>query len=374
MSINAENLAKLRLIRTSSVGNIAVRRLLLRYATAVNALANCGEWQKPSMVLATPQQLETEMSKLQNANGWLVFWGDDDYPAALRDLPDAPITISGIGQQVALHARQVAMVGNRAASAAGVQWSRGVAEDLARAGVGITSGLARGIDTAAHEGALAGGGPTVAVVAGGVDHIYPPENAKLRERIIEQGCVISEQPFGMTPTANLFPQRNRIIAGLSLGVVVSEATRHSGSLITAEFALNYGREVWAVPGTPAEARSAGPNWLLKNGATLIENAADILQQLPQSAAPFVQRFRAQPNLFPEEETRAPDDLLATEEPDAQAQPARTRLFALLGSAPVTFDVLLRQTGLSEAEANALLVELELDGHAARDADGRWRRG
>jgi DNA processing protein len=216
---------------------------------------------------------------------------------------------------------------------------------------------------------------TVAVVAGGVDHIYPPENAKLRERIMAQGCVLSEQPLGMQPLASLFPQRNRIIAGLSVGVVVSEATRHSGSLITAECALNYGREIWAVPGSPAEVRSGGPNWLLKNGATLIESAADVLNQMPRSAAPYVQRFRAQPNLFPEERDRAPDDLLQQEEGmDEAVQPALTRLFALLSTTPVTFDGLVRQTGLSEAEANGLLTELELEGQAVREADGRWRRG
>ncbi len=369
----------LRLARTNGLGAVSIKRLLLRYANAENALQNFSHWAKPSMVLATTEAVLQEMEKLYALGGWVVCMTDSDYPSALRDLPDAPIVLSGLGVRGVLNQRQVGMVGNRAASSAGLSWSRTAAQALAHAGVVVTSGLARGVDTAVHEGALSGARTetpcTVAVVAGGVDHIYPPENAKLRQRIIEQGCVISEQPLGMQPIANLFPQRNRIIAGLSVGVIVSEAPRHSGSLITADYALNYGREVWAVPGNPTEARSGGPNWLLKNGATLIESAADVLAQLPGSAAPFVQRFRAQPNLFPEERSRESDDLLQLEEgTESESQPARTRLFALLSTTPTTFDVLVRQTSLSEAETSALLVELELEGHAAREADGRWRRG
>jgi DNA processing protein len=379
MDLSAENLAKLRLIRTPGLGAVSVKRLLLRYATAQAALENFTAWGKREMVLATLETVQREVAALQKIQGWLVCFGDVDYPAALNDLPDGPVVLSGLGTKEILTHKQVAVVGNRAASATGLSWSRETAHALAQAGVVLTSGLARGIDTVVHEGALQGARDsapcTIAVVAGGIDHIYPPENAKLRARIIGQGCVVSEQPLGMQPIANLFPQRNRIIAGLSVGVVVSEATRHSGSLITAEYALNYGREVWAVPGSPAEARSGGPNWLLKNGATLIESAADILSQMPHSAAPYVQRFRAQPNLFPEERSRAADDLLQVEEgAEDTIQPARTRLFALLSTAPTTFDVLVRQTGLSEAEANALLIELELEGHACREADGRWRRG
>lgn len=264
MKFSPENIAKLRLIRTAGLGAVSVRRLLRRYASATAALAAAAVWQKPDLQVATAEDVERELAALEKLGGWMVLWGEPDYPAALSDLPDAPIILSGLGHRALLNQRQVALVGNRAASAAGLAWSRSTAQTLAAAGVVLTSGLARGVDTVVHEGALAGaphGLPcTVAVVAGGVDHIYPRENARLRLQIIAQGCVISEQPLGMQPIANLFPQRNRIIAGLSVGVVVSEATRHSGSLITAEYALNYGREVWAVPGSPGEARSGGPNW------------------------------------------------------------------------------------------------------------------
>ncbi len=376
MKISAENLAKLRIIRTQNIGPKTFHKLMRRYATALNALDACGVWASEKFSLCSDTLLQRELDMLHNAKASLVFYGDDTYPAALRELPDAPIVLSVLGDVAHLARRQVAIVGNRSASAAGLAWTRTLATDLARAGVCITSGLARGIDTAAHEGALLAGSPTIAVVAGGVDHIYPPENAALRGRIIEHGCVVSEQPWGMVPTASLFPQRNRIIAGLSVGVVVSEATRHSGSLITAECALGYGREVWAVPGTPSDQRSSGPNWLLKNGAALVEHAADILPQLPHSAAPYLVRYSPQANLFDDEGLAPLDDPMALPEAPLglETPPARTRLFALLGHVPATFDELLRQTGLSEAEANALLVELELDGHATRDADGRWRRG
>lgn len=299
--------------------------------------------------------------------------GDKNFPAQLAELPDTPIVLSVLGEASALAQRQVAIVGNRSASASGLTWSKQLASDLARHGIVLTSGLARGIDTAVHEGAINGGGLTVAVVAGGVDNIYPPENAKLRDAIIANGCVVSEQPWGMMPTASLFPRRNRVIAGLSIGVAVSEATRHSGSLITAEFALNYGRDVWAVPGSPSDPRSAGPNWLLKNGASLIEGAEDILRDLPQRPAPFVLRARdvAQHDLFAapaddarvESETGTPDDATPTQ-----------RVYGLLGSVAATFDDLVRETGFNEAVLSGLLVELELDGHAIRESDGRWKRG
>jgi DNA processing protein len=379
MQISAENLAKLQLIRSPNLGAVSVRRLLLRYATAQNALENFTAWRRKDQPLATLTSVQNEVTALQALGGWMVFYGDAEYPAALHDLPDGPVVLSGLGARATLQRTQVAIVGNRAASAAGLAWSRNTAYALAAAEVVVTSGLARGVDTAVHEGALLGapgGAPcTVAVVAGGVDHIYPPENAKLRERIIAQGCVISEQPLGMQPIANLFPQRNRIIAGLSVGVVVSEATRHSGSLITAEYALNYGREVWAVPGSPTEARSGGPNWLLKNGASLIENAAEIISQMPRTPAPYVPPVRAQPTLFSAAlEEAASEEAAASTADDEAPLSERTRLFALLSTAPVTFDALVRQTGFTEAEISALLTELELEGHAVREADGRWRRG
>lgn len=368
----AEWLAKLRLARTSGIGPVSFRKLMRVRANACDIVADWDNLGMKLPKLAAEDSVLRELDTLHKHGGTLVLHGDATYPKFLTELPDAPLVLSVLGDVNALHARQVAIVGNRNASAAGMSWSKQLAHELARAGVVVTSGLARGIDTAAHEGALAGGGRTVAVVAGGVDNIYPPENSKLREAIIAQGCVVSEQAWGMQPTASLFPRRNRIIAGLSIGVAVSEATRHSGSLITAECALEYNREVWAVPGSPTEARSGGPNWLLKNGATLIENVADILTDLPATPAPYAPKIFQQ-NLFAnrEEESLLP---ALPESPAPEAAPAPLQnVFGLLSVTGINFDELLRQSGLDEAGLSGVLIELELDGHAVREGDGRWRR-
>ncbi|MBI1309308.1 MAG: DNA-protecting protein DprA [Proteobacteria bacterium] len=370
--MNAQRMAHLRLARTTGVGPVGYRKLLIRHGSALQIVAAWENTPFGKTPLCDEALLKKELELLHAAGGWMLLWGEEDYPAQLAELPDAPLVLSGLGDATLLKERQVAMVGNRSASAAGLAWSRTLAEDLAHAGVVVTSGLARGIDTVAHEGALNGGGKTVAVVAGGVNHIYPPENAALREKIIKNGCVVSEQAFGMAPTAQLFPRRNRIIAGLAVGVVVSEAGRHSGSLITAECALNYGREVWAVPGSPGELRSGGPNWLLKNGAALVETARDIINQMPATPAPYVKRAVQQENLFDLDEVALPEEM--AESMDAPEQDAKKIVFALLGNVPVGFDELVRQTGLDGAAVGAILGELELDGHAAREADGRWRRG
>lgn len=369
--ISAEMLAKIRIARSANVGPVSYRQMMLRHGSAQNAIKHWDEVAKKNQPLCGEDMVRRELDKLFAAGGWMVVWGEEGYPAQLADLPDPPIVLSGLGDKNVLHTRSVAIVGNRNASANGIAWCRTLAEDFAKANVTVVSGLARGIDTAAHEGSLSAGGMTVAVVAGGVDHIYPPENAKLRERIMQHGCVVSEQAFGMVPTASLFPRRNRIIAGLSVGVVVSEATRHSGSLITAECALNYGREVWAVPGSPGDLRSGGPNWLLKNGAALIENAADVLVQMPGKPAPFVKRAVAQPSLFNDDEPDAMDEIVREEEDAVKS--GEQKIFALLGRVAVTFDELVRQSGLNEAETSGVLTELELMGHAVREADGRWRR-
>lgn len=373
----AETLAKLRILRTQGIGPVTYRKLMHRYANAVDT---CADWERLRTKtgqhfppLAATDSVLREMDALHNAGGVLLMQGDAHFPSQLAELPDTPILLSVLGDASTLMKRQVAIVGNRSASANGLTWSKQLASEIVARGVVPTSGLARGIDTAVHEGAIAAGGLTVAVVAGGVDNIYPPENTKLREAILRNGCVVSEQAWGMQPTASLFPRRNRIIAGLSIGVVVSEATRHSGSLITAEFALNYGRDVWAVPGSPSDPRSAGPNWLLKNGATLIENADDVLRDLPQKPAPFVLKARdvAQKDLF--ETVR--DDVRAESEDAATNDATPTqRVYGLLGSVPAAFDDMVRETGFNEAVLSGLLVELELDGHAIREADGRWRRG
>lgn len=361
--------AQFRLARTSGVGPVTYRKAVGKYGSADAALAAYAQWGRKGEAVASVESVEKELAALAKIGGTVLLWGTPEYPAALGELPDPPLVLSVLGDAKLLHKRQVAIVGNRNASAAGLNWTRELATALAKAGVCVTSGLARGIDTAAHQGALRAGGNTVAVVAGGVDHIYPPENKALREEMIAKGAVISEQPFGVAPTAQLFPRRNRIIAGLSIGVAVCEAMKSSGSLITAQCALDYGREVWAVPGAPSDPRAGGPNWLLKNGAMLVEGAADILGSLPAVPAPYVPRL-AQPSLLAEVEAVIED------EGDEEMAPSSTRssLYALLGSAPITGDELVRLSGLPENQITLLLADLELDGHASREPDGRWRRG
>jgi DNA processing protein len=367
---SAETLAILRLARTQGVGPSTFRRALLKFGSAQHALENAAEFVKNSADVLSADDARREYENLTKLGGNFVVLGSENYPTHLAELPDAPIVLSVLGNANLLNTRQVGMVGNRSASGSGMAWSEALAHDLAKQGITITSGLARGIDTAAHNGALAANGATIAIVAGGVDHIYPPENKLLREKIIAHGAVVSEQAFGMAPTAHLFPRRNRIIAGLSVGVVVSEATQNSGSLITAQCALEYGREVFAVPGSPADPRAAGPNWLLKNGATLIENAADILSHLPARAAPFVAQIkpRIQANLFSE-----PSAHNFIEDSNELPTSERQNVFALLSKQPLDSDTLARQAKVSETDLSIVLTDLELDGLAVREADGRWRR-
>ncbi|HEX2858880.1 MAG TPA: DNA-processing protein DprA [Alphaproteobacteria bacterium] len=365
MNLSAERLAVLRIARSGGVGPVTYKKIVSKSGTPLHAVL---EWKKfaGEKILATEESVLRELETLEKNNGWCVCVGDENYPRAFEHLPDAPVVLCGLGDASWLNTRQVAVVGNRNASAAGLQWTRELASTLVANGLTITSGLARGIDSAAHRGALDAHGGTVAVVAGGVNHIYPPENDKLRAEIIEHGCVVSEQPWGMVPVASFFPRRNRIIAGLSLGLVVSEASRESGSLISAKCALEYGREVWAVPGSPTDPRAGGPNWLLKQGATLIENAADILQTVPRDFLPPAQnhsRNHSLPLFGVDEEEAAAEELAPT--------PAGG-LAGMLGRTGVTVDVLVRQSGKPEAAILGELVELELMGHAVREADGTWR--
>lgn len=370
MHLTVENFSVLRLARTPGVGVATVRRAVAKCGSARAAIEAWDDFTQGKRPLVEAREIEKELETLAAHGGVMVAWGSADYPPALQALPDAPLVLSVLGDTRVLHARQVAMVGNRSASAAALAWTQTCASELARSVV-ICSGLARGVDTAAHQGALTTG-RTVAVVAGGVDHVYPPENGALRERIIGTGCVISEQPFGSAPTAQLFPRRNRIIAGLSIGVVVSEASKHSGSLITAQHALDYGREVWAVPGNPGDPRAGGPNHLLKQGAILVEGAADILDGLPEAPAPYLPPAKPapQPTLFA---PLAPVDTHEEAEGEDEALSPRQKIWALLGTVPVRFEDILPRVEMNEAELNVLMTELELDGLAARDALGGWRR-
>jgi DNA processing protein len=271
-------LARLRLARSEGVGRAMHRRLLAQHGSPEAAVAALG-------ARATPRDAaQREMEALAARKARLLFLGDAEYPPMLALLDDAPLVLSVEGSLAPFALRGVGLVGARNASAHGCRFAENLAEALALRGIAVVSGLARGIDAAAHVGALRTG-VTIAAVAGGLDRPYPRENAGLQRRIIEEGgAVVSEAPLGTAPMARHFPRRNRIVAGLSLGVVVVEAAAQSGTLITARLAVEAGRELFAVPGHPHDPRSHGANDLIRQGAFLTEGAEDVLRFLPEAPA------------------------------------------------------------------------------------------
>ena len=281
----SEDLDRLRLARTEGVGPVTYRRLLRRYGSAAASLdalpglARAGG-RETGPAIPGRDDAERELELAGRARAALLFVDSPGYPKLLALLEDAPPVLAVQGRPDVLDRRAVAMVGSRNASANGQRLAESMAEGLAAAGLVVVSGLARGIDAAAHEGALRAG-MTVACVAGGIDMPYPPEHADLQARIARGGAVVAEAPPGTAPQARHFPRRNRIIAGLSLGVVVVEAALRSGSLITVRHAQEAGREVFAVPGSPLDPRCRGANDLLRQGARLVETAADVLEDLPE---------------------------------------------------------------------------------------------
>ena len=285
----------------------------------------------------------------------LIALGEPDYPLRLQMIDDAPPLIAARGDVAALALSQVAVVGARNASGAGVKFAERIARDLGEAGFGIVSGLARGIDAAAHRASLATG--TIAVLAGGHDHIYPPEHVGLADAIVADGALISEMPMDWEPRGRDFPRRNRLISGLALGVVVIEAARRSGSLITARMALEQGREVFAVPGSPLDPRCEGSNSLLKQGATLVTEAADVIAAL--------QPILGQQVNFSAEEPE-PNSAASPQDPSADA---RSRVIELLGPTPIGLDDLVRLSGSSPAAVRTILLELEIAGQLERHGGG-----
>lgn len=346
-------LAHLRLARTDGIGPLTFRRLIERHGDAEGALAALPAMSaRRSLPFAVPSEADTrrEWQALARMGGRFVFLTDALYPPLLALLADAPPVIAVLGDAALLAAPAVAIVGARNASAAGRRVAEELAEDLADKGLCIVSGLARGIDTAAHEGALRSG-PTVAVLPGGLDVPYPPENAKLVRRIADSGAVVAESPLGMAPVARHFPRRNRIVAGLCLGVVVVEAAHRSGTLITARMALEQGREVFAVPGSPLDPRARGSNDLIRQGAHLTETAADVLDHLPDAP-------RDGPIFDPRRMAQIGPDAA---EPLGPPPEGLAELIELIGLSPVSVDEVLRRCHLSAPELQAALTDLELEG-------------
>jgi DNA processing protein len=364
---------RLRLIRTEGVGPVTYRRLLERYRTpaaALDALPRLARaaGRQGGPVVMSADDAERELDRTRAAGGRLVFLGDADYPKLLALMDDAPPCLILHGDAALAQLRCVAAVGGRNASANGQRMAETLAAELARTVV-VVSGLARGIDTAAHHGALRTG-RTIAVIAGGIDQPYPPDNADLHRRIAATDLLITESCIGTVPQARHFPRRNRIIAGLSLGVVVVEAAPRSGSLITARFAQEAGREVFAVPGSPLDPRARGGNDLIRQGAILVESAADVLDNLP-AVADHGSGSLFRPSSWPGV-SGAPvaagagadgPDTPGRDGGDERPQPpeARSLVLALLSPEPAMVDDIVRRCQLSPPATVAVLLELELAG-------------
>lgn len=351
----------LRLIRTENIGPATFRDLINRFGSAETAIEMLPELVRHGGGLRLPKvpsiaEAERELDAARAAGARFVALGEADYPPVLRRVDHPPPLLAIKGDASAFALPSVAIVGARNASLAGIRMARMLASDLGTNGYAIISGLARGIDAAAHEGALATG--TVAVLAGGLDRPYPPENIALLDRIVERaGAAVSEMPFGWEPRAKDFPRRNRIVAGLSLGLVVVEAALRSGSLISARMAGELGRLVFAVPGSPLDPRAAGTNGLLKDGATLVTEARDVMEAL----APLAGRPPPEPDRLAE-----PPDFSATPPPGERD---RDRVIEALGPVPTGVDELIRHTGLHPAQIFMILLELDLAGRLERHAGG-----
>ena len=352
-----DRLARLRLIRSENVGPITFRELLRHFGSAEAALdalpSLAARGGRRKITVCPKAKAEAEIAALDKIGGRHLFRGGADYPEALAAIEDAPPVLLALGNIHLLRDRAVAIVGARNASTNGRRIAREIASGVAQAGLLVASGMARGIDAAAHTGALDGG--TVAVMAGGPDIVYPKEHQALYEDLRERGAIVTEMPPGLEPQARHFPRRNRIISGLSLGVVVVEAALRSGSLITARLANEQGREVMAVPGSPLDPRCRGANGLIRKGAMLVESADDVVDALEAMRGGDLS------------ETGAGEfEILAAAEPAGNdPDTARAGVIEALGPTPAPVDAIIRDLGHRPQTVLTILLELELAGRVER---------
>ena len=347
---------RLRLVRSPGIGPVTYRQLIARFGTpaaalaAVPDLARRGGGKTP--VLRSREDAEREITRVEKLGAKWLALGQGLYPRLLSELEDAPPLLIVKGNLGLLDKPAVSIVGARNASAAACRFARGLAYDLGQNELVVVSGLARGIDSAAHDGALETG--TIGVVAGGVDIFYPPENEPRQKALYERGLVVAEMPPGTEPRARHFPYRNRIIAGMASGTVVVEAAPRSGSLITARLAAEAGREVMAVPGSPLDPRAQGCNQLIRDGATLVQTAADVVEQ--------VRPLQTQ--------VRSPAEPYRTAEPMNGSDDALGIVEELLGPSPVPVDEIIRLSGAPSGAVQMALLELDLAGRLERHAGGK----
>lgn len=373
----AEAFAALRLSRSRGIGAMTFTALLSEYSCATKAISELEEQARNNtlpkkITLAKKDDIQREWDAVHQAGGQIIAVGQEAYPETLSFLGNSPPVLTVLGDIHALSVPMLAVVGTRNSSMNGQKFTGQIVTDVVRAGYGTVSGLARGIDTVAHTQTLRTEGVTVAVLANGLSQIYPPENQKLAQAMLERGgALISDQPWGTAPAANLFPRRNRIIAGLALGTLVIEATQKSGSLITAREALDAGREVFAVPGHPLDPRAAGPNHLIKNAqAHLVSSGKDVLSHLRAiQVAPVSIKKTPPADLFSLE-------ALPSSVPDNQPQKAKDtpktladRVLSLLGPEPIEIDQLTReiqsQDNITSQKLLTILSKLELMGQITR---------
>jgi DNA processing protein len=348
-------IARIRLIRSSSIGPVTYRQLIARFGSAQAALDAIPDFArrgggKPPRLFGV-DEAERERAKVEKLGARYLILGKGLYPSLLAELDDAPPLLVAKGDLNLLDRPAIAIVGARNASAAACRFARSLAHDLGSEGLVVVSGLARGIDSAAHDGALESG--TIGVIAGGIDVFYPPENEARQKAMFERGLVLAEMPPGTEPRARHFPYRNRIIAGAALGTIVVEAAPRSGSLITARLAAEAGREVMAIPGSPLDPRAQGCNQLIRDGATLVQSAADVVEAI-QPSRPRV--------ASPAFEYEVPVERFDGEAVDA--------VEALLGPSPVPVDEIIRLSGAPSGAVQMALLELDLGGRLDRHAGNR----
>ncbi|MFN4018932.1 MAG: DNA-processing protein DprA [Erythrobacter sp.] len=364
----AEAFARIRLLRSPNIGPVSYRQLIARFgsaAAALDALPDLAGRGGGAYRPASPESIEREVAAVRAARARYLFHDQPDYPALLGELDSAPPIVTCRGRLSLASTPCVALVGARNASAAAVKLARDFAASLAEAGFTIVSGLARGIDGAAHQGAFP---QTIGVIASGIDIAYPPQHAGLQERIATEGLLVAEQPPGTEPRGRHFPSRNRIIAGLASGTLVIEAAPQSGSLITARLAGEAGREVMAIPGSPLDARSLGCNQLIREGAVLVQTPDEVVELLQSFTGAPRSRFGVA------EGTSGFDhaELAQLDWGEACADLSGD-IASRLTHAPIAIDELIRQSGATAAQVHMALLELELAGDLVREADGAVRR-
>jgi len=357
-----EDLDILRLIRSENVGPRTFISLINMFGNATNALDNVEDFARRGgrakpIKLSLASDVEKEIQALDKAGAYLLTYKDPAYSSLLLQIPDFPPVISYKGNKNLLSSKCIAIVGARNSSVNGKVFAGKLAAELASQGVTLVSGLARGIDTAAHKASLS---QTIGVIAGGIDHIYPPDNTKLFEEMAETGLIIAELPVGSVPLAQHFPQRNRIISGLSLATVVVEASLKSGSLITARLALEQNREVFAVPGFPMDPRCHGTNKLIKEGAHLLESADDIFEHLSNNMT-FVSKLAKKSKGLSEDMKVGHETITQT---------SQNKVIEALSSTPIDIATLLSETQLHTSLLYTILLEFELAGRISRHPGGR----